>query len=188
MAHITEIPYINNQNIDYLIRCLSDSVQIKYGNIENFNILIVGGSALALKYAYRSTVDIDADINFRSEISSCIDSIAVSNSIPKDWINQDFTKSNSYSRRLWTHALPYKTIGIINVFVVSDVDQLCMKLVAGRAKDTIDAVYLSEKLTEAVVVYSVVEAEYTYLYGDYVKQNQRLLSRVKKIFKKANML
>lgn len=87
MAHITEIPYINNQNIDYLIRCLSDSVQIKYGNIENFNILIVGGSALALKYAYRSTVDIDADINFRSEISSCIDSIAVSNSIPKDWIN-----------------------------------------------------------------------------------------------------
>lgn len=49
MAHITEIPYINNQNIDYLIRCLSDSVQIKHGNIENFNILIVGGSALALK-------------------------------------------------------------------------------------------------------------------------------------------
>lgn len=47
-----------------------------------------------------------------------------------------------------------------------------MKLVAGRAKDTIDAVYLSEKLTEAWVVYSVVEAEYTYLYGDYVKQNQ----------------
>lgn len=63
-----------------------------------------------------------------------------------------------------------------------------MKLVAGRTKDTIDAVYLSEKLTEAGVVYSVVEAEYTYLYGDYVKQNQRLLSRVKKIFKKANML
>lgn len=63
-----------------------------------------------------------------------------------------------------------------------------MKLVAGRAKDTIDAVYLSEKLTKAGVVYSVVEAEYTYLYGDYVKPNQRLLSRVKKIFKKANML
>ena len=110
MAHITETPYISNQNIDYLIMCLSNAIQIKYGsNIENFDILVVGGSALALKYAYRSTVDIDADIKFRNEITSCINSIALSNNIPKDWINQDFTKSPSY-RRIWSNALYYKCI------------------------------------------------------------------------------
>lgn len=189
MAHITETPYISNQNIDYLIMCLSNAIQIKYGsNIENFDILIVGGSALALKYAYRSTVDIDADIKFRNEITSCINSIALSNNIPKDWINQDFTKSPSYSRRIWSNALYYKTIGIINVFVVSDIDQLCMKLVAGRTKDAIDAIYLSEKLIASGVVFSTVEFEYKYLYGDYIKPNQRLLSRVKKLFKRAGML
>lgn len=189
MAHITETPYINSQNIDYLIMCLSNAIQIKYGNnIENFDILIVGGSALALKYAYRSTVDIDADIKFRSEITSCIDSIAASNNIPNDWINQDFTKSPSYSRRIWSNALYYKTIGIINIFVVSDIDQLCMKLVAGRTKDVIDAIYLSERLISSGVVFSVVEHEYKYLYGDYIKPSQRLLSRVKKLFKRAGML
>lgn len=63
-----------------------------------------------------------------------------------------------------------------------------MKLVAGRSKDIIDAVYLSEKLIQSGVVFSTVELEYKYLYGDYIKPNQRLLSRVKKLFKKANML
>lgn len=63
-----------------------------------------------------------------------------------------------------------------------------MKLVAGRTKDVIDAIYLSEKLITSGVVFSTVEFEYKYLYGDYIKPNQRLLSRVKKLFKRAGML
>lgn len=37
------------------------------------------------------------------------------------------------------------------------------------------------------VVFSTVELEYKYLYGDYIKPNQRLLSRVKKLFKRVGM-
>lgn len=38
------------------------------------------------------------------------------------------------------------------------------------------------------VVFSTVELEYKYLYVDYIKPNQRLLSRVKKLFKRVGML
>lgn len=83
MAHISNVPYINNTNIDYLISSLNNALYMKYGNsLESFNILVVGGSALALKYSYRATVDIDADITFKYELSSCIQSIACANNIP----------------------------------------------------------------------------------------------------------
>lgn len=73
MVHSTDIPYIDRGNIDYLILELSNSLFRKYSNsLVDFNILIVGGSALALKHGFRSTVDIDADLRFRNEITSCI--------------------------------------------------------------------------------------------------------------------
>lgn len=189
MAHITNVPYIDSTNIDYLMSCLSSSLYTKYGNsLESFNILVVGGSALALKYSYRATVDIDADIAFKHELSSCIQSIASANNIPNDWINQDFIKSSSYSRRLWTNAIYYKTFGFINVYVVSDIDQLCMKMISARPKDVSDALFLCERLIANGVGFNNIDSEFYYLYGDTVHPDQRLLKRVKKIFKQYNLL
>lgn len=133
MAHLTNVPYINNLNIDYLVNCLNNELLYRYGsNLSSFDILIVGGAALALKYAYRSTVDIDADIRFQHELTSSINQVAMKNNIPIDWINQEFMKSTSYSRNLWKNAIYYKSFGFINVYVVCDLDQLCMKAVSGR--------------------------------------------------------
>lgn len=99
--HKTDIPYINNSNIVALIAQLYVELYNKYGeSLPEIRVLVVGGSALALKYAFRSTVDIDADIRFSGEITSSINRVAVNNNIPNDWINQDFMKSESYSRRI----------------------------------------------------------------------------------------
>lgn len=189
MAHLTDVPYISFDNIDYLIGCLNEVLIKKYqAKLQHFKILVVGGSALALKYNYRSTVDIDADIKFQSEITSSIHEVARINNIPTDWINQDFVKSESYSRRLWEHAIPYKTIGFIDVFVVSDLDQLCMKLVSGRAKDKKDALFLSTNVIQQGITFSDLTNEFKFLYGDYIKPNSRFLSAVKRMFKRANLL
>lgn len=69
MAHVTNIPYISNSNIMLYLDKLAEVLNNKYGqhNI-NYNVLITGGSALALKYNFRATVDIDADITLGREL------------------------------------------------------------------------------------------------------------------------
>lgn len=189
MAHITDIPYIDNTNIDYLISCLNTELVRKYqNNISGFDILVVGGAALALKYAYRSTVDIDADIRFQREITSSINNVAKLNNIPTDWINQDFMKSASYSRNLWMHAIPYKSFGYINTYIVNDLDQLCMKAVSGRVKDVPDIVFLCDKVMNMGIRYSDFIIEFKFLYSDVVAQNERAKKRIYKEFKRKHML
>lgn len=179
MAHLTTVKYINKENICIFLDRFALELSKKYSMAEPVNILIVGGSALALKYEFRSTVDIDADIRFNKLVSESINSVASYYNIPKDWINQDFMKSESYSRRLWDNAIFYGNIrGIINAYVVSDVDQLCMKLTAGRAKDNKDIVFLTYNLERMGIGYSSILERFKYLYGDRVLPKKTALRMV----------
>ena len=74
------------------------------------------------------------------------------------------------------------------VYVVSDLDQLCMKITAGRQKDTEDCLFLTQRLIEQGCTYSMVAERYDFLYGDHVKPKHQLLNRVQKMFKKAKQL
>ena len=191
MAHKTNVPYLNNSNIIPLVTQLYNELLNKYGNTLPFiKILIVGGSALSLKYSFRATVDIDADISFGGEIQSIINKIAVDNNIPNDWINQDFMKSNSYSRRLWENAiwynLKYPPSNLFHVYVVNDLDQLCMKATAGRDKDKIDIRFLIEKLVMQGYTYQNYLNEFKYLYRGTVKENPKVQGLIKRIFKSYN--
>ena len=68
-------------------------------------MLIVGGAALALKYNFRMTVDIDADIDFTGAITDAINAAVYANNIPTDWLNWGFMNTYSYSRCLWNNAI-----------------------------------------------------------------------------------
>lgn len=190
MAHLTDIPYINHTNIITLLNDLAIDLKVTNPNLNAYvDILIVGGSALALKYNFRSTVDIDADIKFSGSITNCITSVARKRNIPTDWLNQDFTKSYSYSKFLWQNAIIVTTLqGYLRVYVVSDLDQLCMKVTAGRNKDFKDINKLLEELISRGCTYSIFMDRFKFLYGDYVKPNKQALSRVYKMFKKFRLL
>ena len=111
--------------LDKLAEKLLDRYRNTVGSIK---ILIVSGSALVLKYNFRATVDIDTDIKFRHSLKGSIDNVAKYYNIPSDWINQDFCKSTSYSKKLWDNAIPVDVLrGFMEIYVVSDLDQLCMK-------------------------------------------------------------
>lgn len=190
MSHKTDIPYITNDNILIFLDSFAQSLLYRYRcNIEHVNILIVGGAALALKYNFRGTVDIDADINFRSNISNSIHDVAIKHSIPDDWMNQDFTMSASYSKYLWSNAILVQTFyNFMWVYVVTDIDQLCMKVISGRQKDNNDINLLTQKCISNNFTYSMFLKEYEFLYGNSVKPNAKALNKVKRIFKKFNML
>lgn len=117
MAHLTNTPYINSQNaLTFLNAFAFELVQTQNVN-GAVNVLVVGGAALALKHGDRSTVDIDADISYGGLITPTINKVAKGFNIPTDWINQDFVKSYSYSRKLWVNAIPYCTLqGYMNIY------------------------------------------------------------------------
>lgn len=178
--HEASIPYININNIEYLVDCFISEVVSKYGQAVELRMLIVGGSALALKYGFRTTVDIDTDIKCSHSVKGSINKTAEKLCIPSDFINEDFTRSKSYSKHLWENAILLKQYTQnISVYVVSDVDQLCMKIVSARRKDSKDIELLTEKVMAKGVKYRQIENRLKELYNGKVAVSARWLRYVK---------
>lgn len=186
--HETDIPFIDQYNIDMLITEFLSEVTHRHGEHTELKMLIVGGSALAIKHGFRGTVDIDSEIRCRHPVKDCIESAAEKLGIPKDFINENFMKSSSYSRHLWDNAVIVKQYGNISVYVVSDTDQLCMKMVSARNKDIKDMLLLAEKAVRAGIRFSDVEARIQELYKGTVRINGGLLRRGKAYFRSSSML
>lgn len=188
MGHLTDKPYIHHDNILPLISNLNVALCNQYGNqLKHFNMLIVGGAVLALKYNFRMTVDIDADIDFTGAITDAINAVAYANNIPTDWLNWGFMNTYSYSRRLWNNAIFVTAIGYINVYVVNDIDQLCMKAASGRTKDLKDIVFLTGKVCNSGITYSLFTKEFEFLYGDSTSIKYSVRKKVEQEFKKYKM-
>lgn len=188
MGHLTDIPYIGQFNIDKLLADLNSAMVRQYGDtLDPFSMLIVGGAALAVKYDFRMTVDIDADVRFSRKLQDAIDMVAKYEHIPTDWLNYGFMNTNSYSKRLWNNALPYKVFGFISVYIVNDLDQLCMKSTTSRDKDLKDIKFLISKLVVSGYKYSDYINEFLFLYGDSVKPSYKFKSRIEREFKKYKM-
>lgn len=186
MAHLTDIPYIDGNNLLEYLSALSAELPSTKGDIE---LLVVGGSALALKYQLRMTVDIDAELKYSHSVKDAVIKVAHRFGIPSDWINDDFTKSDSYSIRLWTYAEFYKQVGKLRVYVVDDLSQVCMKLNAGRRKDKEDLEYLVSKCKDDGLVWDDVIERYRYLYGESLDETKPLAKIMKvKMSKKQSKL
>lgn len=174
--HLTDIPYIDAKVADRLfsqfaIKIKDDAIRLN----STVQILVFGGAAMALKYDYRSTVDIDADIRFKGCISEAIKEIALENNILNDWLNQDVTASMSYNRKLWEYVIPYKQYeGFMNVFVINDIAQLAMKLKSNRDKDRLDIQLLTGKCKENGIKFEQLSMLYTELYNESLKYKRNI--------------
>lgn len=89
MAHLTTNKYLNDKNIMLYLNDFAEYMKNRYNNV-SIPILIVGGSAIALKGGYRNaTVDIDSYIKFHGNFSDAINYVASKYDIFPDWLNQD---------------------------------------------------------------------------------------------------
>ena len=79
-------------------------------------------------------------------------------------MNSDVIKSYSYSRRLWDNSIFYSKICNVNIYVVCDLDQLCMKATAFRQKDKKDINYLIKVLKYSGFTFDMFLNRYDYLY------------------------
>lgn len=166
MTHLVEVPYLDKKNIELYLYELA--TEIERNNIGKHNLLIVGGAAMALKYENeRATVDIDICFREQNKLYSCCEVIAQKHNLPNDWINADVMHSDSFSYRLFEHAVLYKTIGnFLDIYVVDDIDLYCMKLVGFRPKDIEDMISIAVRLKEKRITLKDVEDNFERLYGN----------------------
>lgn len=172
--HQTTIPYLKNKSINKYLERLSEILIAN--NLGEHNILIVGGAAMALRsrYSGRATVDIDICLREQNRLYDCCLQVAKEYSIPTDWVNADVMHSESFSYRLFENAVPYKVYNnILAVYIASDIDLLCMKLVSFRPKDMKDINKLIKTLLKNGITYEEVENRFNYLYGSLYLLNRK---------------
>lgn len=185
MAHLTNEPYLEQRNItkfliEFAEELLRDSRVFLFS--PRVDILVVGGSALAIKYNFRNTVDIDAQINCNMNVDKHINKIANKYKISRDWLNESFMRSPSYSKNLGCDAtlVITRALGknVVNIYVVSDLSQLCMKAVANRDKDIIDI----------MEILGIVKKYSNFKYRDYLQRMIYLYGSTKAVPEEINIL
>ena len=165
MGHETDIPYLNRENINIFFESLA--CEIEKAEIGPHSILVVGGAAIALKYMNeRSTVDIDMCFREQHELYRCCQKVAEKHRLPDDWINADVMHSDSFSYSLFSNAELYRQFRTcLTVYVASNLDLYCMKLVSFRPKDIQDMVVLKDSLLADGINIEAIEKNFVRLYG-----------------------
>lgn len=174
--HQSKIPYLKNRNINEYFQRLSELLICN--NLGQHSILITGGAAIALKNKYfgRSTVDIDICLTSQNHLYECCMQVAKEYNLPSDWINADVMHSDSFSPLLFNNAQLYRIYNnILYVYLASDIDLLCMKLVSFRQKDIKDIDRLINRLSKQHIKSYDVENRFQQLYGSLylLKSKQR---------------
>lgn len=69
-------------------------------------IILVGGAAILANYGFRGmTTDVDAIIRASSAMKEATNRVGDKFNLPNNWLNADFTKTSSYSRKLSEHSV-----------------------------------------------------------------------------------
>lgn len=172
MAHETNVPYLNSDNINQYFEELAE--EIESAGIGTHRMLVVGGAAIALKFRNaRATVDIDMCFREQNHLYQCCQKVAEKHQLPDDWVNADVMHSDSFSYALFDNATLYKRYGNeLFVYIAAELDLFCMKLVSFRPKDVQDMTVLRNSLIEQGVKMKDVRENFVRLYGsEYLLQN-----------------
>ena len=125
---------IDREKLLYYLQELAKEYKKSGGKYTPADITLFGGGSVLLNYGFRSkTTDADAIIQSSSVMKDAIRTVADNNSLPYDWINTDFKKTESYSPKLERYSKYYKDYyHVLTVRTISDEYLVAMKLISGR--------------------------------------------------------
>jgi hypothetical protein len=152
-------------------------------------ITVIGGASILLNYSFReSTYDVDVIMLDDPVLKKAINNVAIQFNLEPKWLNTDFEKSSSYSRKLLEHAEFYKDfLGLIDVRTIKDEYLIAMKLKASREYkyDISDVIGIlggcqkqGKTMTRALIEKAVID-----LYGSLNEVKQEAWDRLDSIMK-----
>ncbi len=159
------------ENLDTYLKELAKEFRRLNGKAMPAEIVLVGGAAILTSYAFREmTTDIDAVIRASSSMKDAINHVRDKFGLPNGWLNDDFTRTSSYSPKLDEISVYYKSFyGVLTVRTVAAQYLIAMKLRSGRKykndlSDVIGILAEHEKRGKPVCLDSINKAV-TELYG-----------------------
>lgn len=122
------------ENLDLYFKELSREYKRLGGRKVPVEIVLIGGAAIVEHYGFREmTTDIDAILPAVSIMKDAINHVGDRYGLPNGWLNADFTKTDSYSRRISEYSQPYRTFNqVLHVRIVTGEYLIAMKLRSGR--------------------------------------------------------
>ena len=121
-------------NIDTYLKEVAKEYRKQLGKNMPAELILIGGAAVLINYAFRDmTTDIDAVIQAASAMKDVINRVGDRFDLPNGWLNEDFTKTSSYSPKLEEYSQYYKTYSnVLTIRTVSAEYLIAMKLRSGR--------------------------------------------------------
>lgn len=124
----------SKESIDIYLKKLSKVYKKLSAGRMPAEIILVGGSAIAVNYFFRqSSTDIDAIIQAPEVMHEAICRIRDEEDLPVNWINSDFTKTVSFSPMLRLYSKHYRTFSnVVEVRTITGAFLIAMKMRSGR--------------------------------------------------------
>lgn len=179
-------------NLDMYLKELAKEYKKRNRHIPA-ELILVGGASVLINYGFREmTTDIDAIVRAESVMKETINYVGDKFGLPNGWINTDFTKTDSYSRKLIEHSQYYRTYSnLVEIRTVKAEYLIAMKLIAGRKykKDLSDIVGIlnEQKKQGASLSYEMINKAVIELYGDWNKIDKMNIELLKAALKEENL-
>ena len=124
----------SKKNLDVYLKELGKEFRKLSGTSMPAEIILIGGASVLANYGFRDvTSDIDAVIMASSAMKDAINRVGDKLGLPHGWLNMDFDKTKSYSRKLVDFSIYYKTFSnVLTVRTITAEYLIAMKLMSGR--------------------------------------------------------
>lgn len=161
------------ENLDMYFRELSKEYRKLGGKNMPVDIILIGGAAIIENYGFRDmTTDIDAIIPAVSVMKEAICHTGERYGLPDGWLNSDFTKTESYTPKLFQYSVPYRTFNhILNVRTVTGEYIIAMKLRSARKykNDLSDiiGIFAEHESSGNPVTFEMIDKAVNNLYGSW---------------------
>ena len=122
------------KNLDTYLKELAKEYRHLGGKSMPAELVLIGGASVLINYGFRDmTTDIDAVIQAASTMKDAINHVGERLGLPNGWLNEDFTRTDSYTPKLAQYSIYYKQFyGVMTVRTISSEYLIAMKLKAGR--------------------------------------------------------
>lgn len=167
----------NRSDIDHYLYLIAKEYKKQNRLNPEAEIVLIGGSALLLRYNFRdTTTDIDGLFRTSSNIKEIITKIGDENNLGNDWINDDFKKTTSFSPKLVECSKFYKKFcNCLSVRIISDEYLIAMKIRSFRnyKHDISDIVGIIKEHQELDISLNLdkIENAYEFLYEEKIPQD-----------------
>lgn len=176
-------------NLDTFLKELAKEYRRLNGKSMPSEIILVGGAAILANYGFRDmTTDIDAIIHASSSMKDAINHVGDKFDLPNGWINTDFMRTGSYSRKLDEFSVYYKSFyGVLTVRTIVAEYLVTMKLRSGRKykNDLSDIIgILAEHEKKGMpITFDKIDIAVKNLYGDWYSISDEAISFIKDALK-----